>query len=490
MTLDHEISLDPSDWEALRLLGHRMLDDMLDHLASVRDRPVWQPLPAGLEDQFDQPLPTAPQDPEQVYESFVAHVLPYQLGNIHPRFWGWVIGTGTPMGMLAAMLAAGVNPNAWGGNQVAGHVELQVLRWLKQAIGFPAESSGLLVSGASMANLLALTVARDQRGGYDVRRRGLAASSKPMAVYASSEVHSSIVKAVEQVGLGTEALRRIPVSSDLTINLSALRQAVEHDRGEGIHPLCVVGSAGTVNSGAIDDLEALADLARENSLWFHIDGAFGALAALAPGLRHRLRGLELADSLAFDLHKWLYIPYDVGCLLVRDEAKHRGSFSLTPAYLARSTRGVSQSVFPASDYGPELSRSFRSLKVWISLRTFGFAALGALIQQNVDQAAFLAARIDQEPALQRMAPATLNIVCYRFAPAGHPEPLLDALNQEILVRLQEGGIAVPSQTVLDGRFCLRVAITNHRSRREDFDLLVRETIRLGDEILAGSQESR
>lgn len=478
-----ETGLDPQDWESLRRLGHQMVDDMLEHLQTVRDRPVWQPVPDDLPPRFDEPLPLDPEPAEAVYERFRNDVLPYQLGNTHPRFWGWVIGTGSPIGMLAAMLAAGVNPNAWGGNQVAGHVELQVLRWLKEAFGFPRDASGLLVSGASMANLLALAVARNDRAGFKVREVGLQGALPELRLYASSEVHSSAQKAVELLGLGATSLRKIPVGSDFAMDLAALRKAVDQDRAAGERPIGVIGTAGTVNTGAIDDLEGLARFCREKGLWFHVDGAFGALAALAPALRSRVNGLEEADSLAFDLHKWMYMPYDVGCVLVRDEAAHRGTFSLTPHYLAQTARGLAHPVFSPSDYGPELSRSFRALKVWILLRTFGFATYGRLIQQNVDQAAWLAQRVDEEPRLERMAPAPLNIVCYRFAPPGRSDAILDTLNQELLIRLQERGLAAPTQTTLHGRFALRVAITNHRSRVEDFDLLVDESVRLGEEIL-------
>jgi aromatic-L-amino-acid decarboxylase len=480
---DLEISLDPQDWERLRRLGHRMVDDMLEYLQTLRDRPVWQPMPDDLPPRFQQPLPLDPEPPETVYERFLTDILPYQLGNTHPRFWGWVIGTGSPIGMLAGMLTAGVNPNAWGGNQVAGHVERQVLTWLKEAFGFPPESSGLLVSGASMANLFALAVARNDRAGFDVRDRGLQGPDPRLRLYASAEVHSSAQKAVELLGLGARSLRKIPVGTDFRMDLAALWAAVDQDVAAGSRPICVIGTAGTVNTGAVDDLDSIGRYCREKGMWFHIDGAFGALAALSPALRPLLRGIDQADSLAFDLHKWMYMPYDVGCVLVRDETAHRSTFSLTPNYLAQAARGLAHPVFSPSDYGPELSRSFRALKVWMLLRTFGFSTYARLIEQNVDQAAWLAQRVDQEPLLERLAPAPLNIVCFRFGTRGMPDESLNALNQELLIRLQERGIAAPTQTTLQGRFALRVAITNHRSRREDFELLVRESVRLGEELV-------
>lgn len=478
----NEESLDPEDWNALRALGHQMLDDMLTYLQTIRDRPVWQPIPDQIRDQFQEPLPLDPQSPEHVYKAFLLHILPYPWGNIHPRFWGWVAGTGTPLGMLAEMLAAGFNPNVWGGNHVAGYVEVQVLNWLKEIFGFPTTASGLLVSGGSMANLIGLTVARNAKAGFDVRRHGLLAAPKRLRLYGSSEIHSSIQKAVELLGLGTEALRKISVNAEFQIDFAELEAAIAEDVAQGYQPFCVVGNAGTVNTGAIDDLNALAVICEQHGLWLHVDGAFGALAILSPQLCPLLNGLERADSLAFDLHKWLSMPYDVGCILVRHAEDHRRAFTLTPHYLSQATRGMAAAPFSPNDYGPELSRGFRALKVWMSLKTHGLQKYGRLIRQNIDQARYLAALIDQEPRLERLAPVPLNIVCFRYRVGDLGEAELNRLTQELLIRLQESGIAAPSHTVLGGHQALRVAITNHRSRREDFDMLVREVVRIGDEL--------
>jgi len=478
-TIRLEESLDPENWDEFRALAHRMVDDLLAYLETVRDRPVWQPIPGAVKAALRRPLPRSGEGAERAYADFVEHVLPHPMGNIHPRFWGWVIGTGTPFGALAEMLAAGMNPNMGGGEHVPNYVEAQVLDWCKEMTGFPAGASGLLVSGGSMANLLGLAVARNARAGFDVRGKGLGAAPQPLTIYGSREMHSSIQKAVELLGLGSESLRLIPTDAEFRIDLGALEAALREDRARGRRPFCLVGNAGTVMTGATDDLAALADLARRENLWFHVDGAFGALATLDPELRPVLRGMERADSLAFDLHKWMYMPIEVGCILVRDEETHRRAFSLTPEYLKKADRGLAGGEWWPSDYGVQLTRSFRALKVWLSLKEHGAEKYGRLIRQNVEQAAYLARRVRECPELELMAPAPLNIVCFRYTGGNAGRRDLDELNQRILFELHERGIAVPTNAQINGRFALRVAIVNHRSRREDFDILVDAVRQLG-----------
>lgn len=477
-----EETLDPQDWDAMRALGHRMVDELFGYLETARERPTWQPMPDDIRAHFKTAIPTEPQGAETAYDDFSQDVLPYPMGNFHPRFWGWVIGSGTPLGALSEMLAAGLNPNLGGGDHAGNRVEEQVMDWCKQMVGYPAQAGGLLVSGTSMANLICLTVARNAAAGVDVRKAGVAAAPR-LTVYGSREIHSSIQRAVEVLGLGSDALRLIPVNADFQIDLNALEQAITADQAAGYQPMAVIGSAGTVNTGAFDDLNALADLCQREGIWLHVDGAFGALAALSPESRYLTAGMERADSLAFDLHKWLYVPYDAACALVRDHDTHYQTFTLTPDYLSHTARGAAAGSQWFSDFGIELSRSFRALKVWMSIKEHGIDKYGRLIQQNIDQAQYLAGLVDAAPELERLAPVPLNIVCFRYRATGLDEAALNALNEELLIRLHESGIAVPSYTRIDGHYAIRVAISNHRSRRADFDLLAETVIRLGQELV-------
>jgi glutamate/tyrosine decarboxylase-like PLP-dependent enzyme len=486
-----EETLDPPDWNEFRQLGHQMLDDMLDWLQHVRERPVWQPLPDSVRVSLRRPLPLKPEGAAAAYQDFRQHVLPYPMGNVHPRFWAWVMGTGTPLGVLAEMLAAGMNPNMGGGEHAPNHVEAQVLDWCKAMLGYPKTASGLLVSGGSMANLVALAVARHVHARVDVRALGVRAAAGPLTVYASRETHSSVQKAVELLGLGTEAYRLVPVDGEYRVDVAALAQRLRTDRAGGAIPVCVIGNLGTVNTGAIDDLDALADLCAAEKVWFHVDGAFGAAAAMVPSYRSQTRAMGRADSVAFDLHKWLYMPFETGCVLVRDAEAHRHTFSIFPDYLKRSTRGVAGGDLWLSEYGVQLTRGFRALKVWMSLKEHGADKYGRLVAQNIEQARYLAELVRAAPDLELMAPVPLNIVCFRWNDrAGLDGETLDAINQEILLQLHERGIAVPSNAVLGGRFCIRAAITNHRSRREDFDLLALEVRRIGSECSAGIAQTK
>ena len=487
-----EETLDPQDWAAMRALGHRALDDALDYLESLRERPVWQHAPDHVKAHFGGPPPVDPQPAEDVYREYVENVLPHQLGNSHPRFWGWVIGCGTTMGVVAGMMTAATDSVSGIYSYLSNnYVELQVLDWCKTMLGYPSTASGLLTSGCSASNLIALAVARNAKAGFDLRGEGMTRAPQPLTIYCSEEAHSSFTKAVELLGLGRDSLRRVPADEAMRMDLTALREAVVRDREGGFLPICVVGVAGTTNTGAIDDLHGLADFCEREGLWFHVDGAFGAWAAIAPQSRHLVAGMERADSLAFDLHKWMYLAYPVGCILVRHEDAHRRAFSLTPSYLAhgegeRGLTGVDVSWL--SDYTFELSRGFHALKAWMTLKEQGVAKYGRLIQQNIDQARYLAALVDAALELELALPVALNVVCFRYVRPDLDDVTLDDLNKQIEIELQEQGIAVPSVSTVRGRKYLHVAVVNHRSRRDDFDVLVREVLRIGTELRRRAQE--
>jgi glutamate/tyrosine decarboxylase-like PLP-dependent enzyme len=476
--------LDPRDWDATRQLAHEMVDDVFGFLQNIREQPVWQPLPQEVKDYLERPLPLQGLGEQAAYQAFKENIFPHPLGNIHPRFWGWVMGSGVPFGVLAEFLAAAMNPNLGGGEHVANYVERQVVDWCKQMLGFPRDASGLLVSGGSMANFVGLSVARNAGAGYDVRADGVCTSSAPMTLYASSETHSSIPKAVEQLGLGKRNLRLVPVNEKYQVRLDELERFIRSDLADGFKPICVIGNAGTVNTGAIDDLNALADLCEEYGLWFHVDGAFGAIAAISDQLKERVSGMERADSLAFDLHKWMYLPIEVGCILVRDFDRHIATFAASPEYLSHMPRGAASGEHAwFGDLGLQLSRGFRALKVWMSLQAYGLEPFAAMVTENVKQAVYLAGLVEAHPDLELLADVPLNIVCFRYDPGELDNQSLNDLNLEILMRLQERGLAVPSYTRLDGKFAIRIANTNHRSRMEDFDFLVDKVISIGEEVL-------
>lgn len=478
-----DLTLDPQDWDAMRLLGHKMIDDMMDFLQQVHERPVWKKITPGAKSFLYQDVPQEPSDIAAVYHDFKEYVLPYTKGNIHPRFFAWVEGTGTPLGALSEFLGATMNPNVGIGEHSAMYVDIQVLKWCKQMMNYPEEASGILLSGASMANITALAVARNHQLGLNIRKEGLRATDAQMMVYCSAETHSCVQKAVEVLGLGTDSVRKIKVNDDYRINTEALKDAIENDLAAGLLPFCVIGNAGTVNTGAIDPLEEMNALCKKYNLWFHVDGAFGALAKLVPAYAGQLKAIEMADSVAFDLHKWMYMPYEIACVLIKNAEAHRKTFSITPSYLLQESRGLSGGPESANNFGMELSRCFKSLKVWMSLKEHGIKKYAAMIEQNIAQAFYFGHLVQQQKQLELMTPVTMNIVCYRFCNQHLSADELNTVNKEILIQLQEQGIASPSSTLLQGRFAIRVCIVNQRTKKSDLDLLLQETIRIGEEII-------
>lgn len=480
---DRELTLDPGNWDEFRALAHRTLDEAIGYLAGVRERKTWQPVPDTAKRALAAPLPEKPQPLDQVYGEFRETILPYPLGNIHPRHWGWVNGTGTPEGVIAEMLAAAMNSNVSGHDQAPVYVELQVISWFRELFGLPEGAGGLLVSGGTTANLTGLLAARAAHDGGAVRDRGLAAKGAPrFMVYGSAEAHYCIPKALDIMGLGRNAFRAVPVKKDFTIDVAALRRAIAADRKRGFTPLAIVGTAGTVNSGAIDPLAELAAIAREEKAWFHVDGAFGALAWLSGRLRPRLEGMSEADSIAFDLHKWLYQPYGTGCVMVRDANTLKQAFAFDATYFRPLEGGVTKGPVKFNDIGIEHSRRFRALSLWFSLKAQGIETFAALIEQNVNQAGYLAQLVERAETLELMAPAALNVVAFRYNPGGLSDEHLDLINNRVLIAIQNRGIAVPSSTVLRGKFSLRCAIVNHRSRKADFEALVKAVEDIGGEF--------
>lgn len=470
-------SLDPADWGAFRRTAHDLLDNLIDGMVGRSGQPVWRPLPDAVRAALAAPPGRDGEGAAAAVRRLTEQVMPYGGGNTHPRFWGWVQGGGTAGGMLAEMATAALNANCGGRDHVGVHLELAVMDWVRGWFGFPAGAGGLLTDGTSVANLLGLAAARHQhltRAGRDVRADGV--GGLPLVGYASAEAHSCVPKAFETLGLGHKALRRVPVDGDFRLDLGALRAAIAADRAAGLIPFCVIGTAGTVNSGAIDPLADLADVAAAEGLWFHVDGAFAAPLVLSQLYAPRLAGLERADSIAFDFHKWLHAPYGAGCLLVRDLEGLRAAFSMRPGYLKPGLALAGGALWPC-DLGIELSREFRALKIWFSLRELGLDRLVAAMENNCRQAAWLGAALARQPRIHLTAPVNLQIVCCRLTPPGPggavlDEAAVDAYNAACVADLQLRGIAAPSTCEINARTSIRVCITNHRTRDSDLVVLV------------------
>jgi len=476
-------SLDPQDWQDLRNQGHRMLDDMIDYLSSIRGRPVWQPIPDAVRSTFQVGLPYEPGSLDDAHRRFMQDILPYAVGNSHPGFMGWVHGGGNPVGMLAEMLAAGLNANLGGRNQIPVEVERQVVQWVREILGFSEEASGLFVTGTSMANLIALWVARVAMLGTAVRKEGIAPNGGKLVAYTSAGAHGCIAQAMDLAGLGTAALRLIPMNAAFEIDMALLEAAIADDRAAGLQPFFVAATAGSVDVGAIDPLSAIADLAVREQIWFHVDGAYGALGMLAPEIAPRLAGMERANSVALDFHKWGQVPYDAGFIMVRDGALHHATFSSPVSYLRRESRGMAGGSPWPCDFGPDLSRGFRALKAWFTLQVYGADKLGQVISHTCALAQYMKQRIETSAQLELLAPVSLNIVCFRHrGKSGMDGAKLDRFNADLAVAIQESGKAAPSTTLINGQLAIRAAIVNHRTESAEVDALIDSALELGETL--------
>lgn len=476
MELSPRTSLDPDDWTSIRRQGHIMLDDMLDHLENLSSGRVWSCPSETARAAMCAPLPLAPTDLASVHTDFRETILPFGSGNTHPGFMGWAQGGGTAVGMLAEMLAAGLNANLGGRDHMPLAVERQIVAWVRDMFGFPPSADGLFLTGASQANFVALLIARSRACGDTVRTRGVAECSQLVA-YTSTEAHGCIPRAMEMAGLGTANLRMIPSDERHCIRLDALHNQIARDLAAGLVPFMVIGTAGTVNSGAIDDLKGLAEIASERGLHFHVDGALGALGVISDELAPLFAGIEQCDSLAFDFHKWGQVPYDAGFLLVRDGSWQRQTFASEAAYLSRAKTGLAGGEWWPSDLGPDLSRGFRALKTWFTLKTYGLSALAASISASCKLAQELAERIAAEPDLHLFAPVALNIVCFGYHQRGAAAD--PTVNAKIVEQLHAAGAVAPSLTLINGQQAIRAAFVNHRTTTEDVRRLVDGVLALG-----------
>lgn len=466
--------------EAFRALAHRAVDLAADHLAAVTGGAVFVPMtPDERAALLQQPLPESGADPQQLLTAVRKQILTHPMGNGHPRFFGWVNSPPQPVGIVGDLLASTLDPSCAGGDHAAIYLEHAVIRWLMELVGYPTQgAAGLLLSGGSMASLTALAVARHralERLGHDVRAEGIQGVDAPLVLYQSSEGHSSLRKSVELLGLGSDNLRVIPAGRDCRLPVPALREAIAADRAAGRHPFCVAAGGGTVATGAVDPLDEIAEVCAAEDLWFHVDGAYGGFGVLDEGVAPRFRGLERADSLALDPHKWLSVPVECGAILVRDAAAMRAAFSLVPAYLRTEPEQGFGGLPWFSEFGFQQTRGFRALKLWMVLAASGREGVAAHIGHGIRLARELADRVRAAPDLELFGEPPLSIVCFRHRGS-------DDLNRSLMHRLQEEGRVFVTQAELESRFWLRACILGDATRESDLAVLVDEVRRLGAQL--------
>lgn len=481
------LDLDP---EVFRAIGHDLVDQITDLLAGIADRPVApDTTPAALRATLGvRPLPETGADPAALMDIATKLLFNNSTFNGHPRFWGYITASAAPIGILGELLAAAVNPNvgAWSLAPLSTEIETQTIHWIADLLGYPLDGDGVLVSGGNMANLVGLTAARTARAPWDVRIAGLQGQEQLLCVYASTETHTWLQTAADMLGLGTDAIRWIPTDADLRMDAHALRRQILADREAGAHPLAVVGTAGTVSTGAVDPLPELAEICREQDLWFHVDGAYGGLAAVVPDAPSALLGLRDADSVAVDPHKWLYAPLEAGCVLVRDPHALLNAFSYHPPYY-HFEDAVGDPEINYYEHGPQNSRGFRALKIWLALQQAGRNGYAAMIGDDMSLARALYRHVSDHPTLEPFT-QSLSITTFRYVPEGlepgteRVERYLNVLNEALLSRLQRSGEVFLSNAVVGGAFVLRVCIVNFRTAAADIEALPGIVARHGVEL--------
>jgi glutamate/tyrosine decarboxylase-like PLP-dependent enzyme len=475
------------DWPAdrARRFADRTADlweELLDRLSSLPVSGSWssEKVAAGVA----RPVPEEPLPEDELFDYLRRVVFDWSMYPGHPRFMAYISGAGTVPGAPADLLAAGLNMNGGGWRLApsATEIELALIRWFAERFGLPASAGGLMVSGGAMANFVALKAARDAKAPWDVRNQGVSAGPR-LRIYASTEVHVVTDRAADMLGLGVDAVRKVQVDDDYRIRLDFLRQAIQEDRRAGYLPIAVVASAGTVATGAIDPLGEIADACADEDLWYHVDAAYGGPAVLADDLRALFSGIERADSIAFDPHKWLYTPHSGGCVLVRDAATLPMSFAALAAYVYED-KELSGHGMDLGMMGPQFSRGFQAFKVWVSLLAHGTNAYGRRISHDAELARYMGARAEERPEFELACPVSLSICCFRYVPPGlAPSPgreeYLNRLNQRLMTQIQLDGRAFCSNAVLDGRFVLRACIVNFRTEADDVDALLDVAAELG-----------
>lgn len=473
--------------EEFRRIGEMALDIAARHLKTVVDQPI-RPMPDPKTRQtiMDQALPLQGHAPEEILGFLEREIMPHARGNGNPGFMGWVISPPAHMAVLTELPGTAMDSPCGGSGQGATYLELTAIRWIKEMLDYDHTGShGIFVSGGSMANLTALAAARHataNKHSWNMRQDGMR-NAPDFTVYTSRETHACVTKSMELMGMGHNAIRTIDTDDFYCIRINDLKIAIKNDIEGGRTPFCVVASAGTVNTGAIDDFHAVADLCEEHNIWFHVDGAYGAFGVLDPDKAEAFAGMTRANSIALDPHKWLSVPFDCGCVLVRDGQNLRETFSLIPDYL-RGTDSERSDIGSPHEYSFQLSRAFRALKVWSTLMHVGVNGFRDTIHRHNTMAANLAAMVDASHNLELLAPASLSIVCFRYAPPSLTDDneRLNTINRALVEELQAEGQVFPSHTELEGRFALRANIFHYATDHSDLDVLLASVGRLGDEI--------
>ncbi|MCX6665984.1 MAG: aminotransferase class I/II-fold pyridoxal phosphate-dependent enzyme [Euryarchaeota archaeon] len=491
---DETFDMDP---EEIRKIGYQMVDLLVEYFKDMRTSAI---LPNKTLQEMSkliyEPLPQNEQTADKILDECKKKIMPEMIRIGHPRLLGWILSSGTPVGAFADGVASALNQNvSVSGAGMATAVELLVIDWIKEIIGYDPCAAGLLVSGGSLANLTALTVARNMKANFNVRHCGMKQDrlDKNMVLYVSKEVHVCVPKAANILGIGTDNIRYVNVDHNLRVDTEDLRKKIVEDQKNGLHPFCVVASAGTVNTGAIDPLESIADICKQYDLWFHVDAAYGGFAALSSRLKPLLNGIERADSIAIDPHKWLFIPYEAGCVLVKNSSYMKQTFAMGAEYIHANTSPISNEDVDFSDYGIQLSRNFRALKIWMSLKQYGVLKYGRLIDQNVHLIQYFAALINETTDFETLTDPCLSIICFRFFPTDLQKmyndsssiqkemisEYLNVLNRDIIECMRRDGRILLSSTILGKRFVLRACVVNYRTTKKDIVMILEIVRELG-----------
>jgi glutamate/tyrosine decarboxylase-like PLP-dependent enzyme len=474
-----EETLDPEKWDEMRALSHRMLDDQMDYLQNIRNQP-FKPITEEATKAIQTPLPKKGDGEEEVYNIFKEHIIPHSFQITRPDIWGNVCGTGSSFGMLTDMVISGINS----GTMFLHFIAKQSIDWIKELLEYPKEAGGVFVGGGSEANFTGLAVARNAKAEINMKTKGMQGVDRKMVLYGSEETHHCLERSVELLGLGNDALRWIKTDDECRIALNSLKDSITLDRKQGFHPFCIIGNAGTVNTGAFDDLNALADLCERENLWLHVDGAFGAWVKLSEKHKHLTDGLERADSVAVDLHKWISMPYGIGCTLVKDRVAHFSTFVYGhDAEYLKATSKIGDALDTPWNLSLALSIRDNGLKAYMLLRAFGRDKYSALVQQNIDQIHYLAELIRKEPNMEITAPVVSNAVCFRYVHDGVNESDIEGLNRMILTELWKINALMISATTINGKYMLRACNVNHRSKYSDFDVLVERITSIGETVV-------